>query len=434
MTDNEQDMETDAEMHDDNASLAESWQEEMPPEDDFHDHDSSEEALADEPTEVVEEETAPAPSKKGTGVMLGALAVMAVVIGGLAYLQFSGDSQPARPAPMPDLSASSQDPDRVNGLTDKKDQPTAEAGFTNLPVTPTTSEADIAAIYNSGISKTTAPSAVAMPGESRPDQAAEKMATVKDISTDIVTSGPAAPPPLTGSADARQKPPENNVATQDKAIAVAPVTAPAAPPSLQGSYAGLEPSVSSSTVDARLKELAAQLDAIRTQVQQSSQQLSQLASRLESGQPIAATTALEIRLDQVEHRLSELSASGAKTTKTAPKGETHEKAETPVASSEMIMPAAEAVVETPKPTASKAGKPKTKSSSVRSSSKTKKPAAPRWVLRAATPDAAWVSKDASAAELQQVQVGDTLAGIGTVRSIQQTDDGWMVVGSGGSVR
>lgn len=57
-----------------------------------------------------------------------------------------------------------------------------------------------------------------------------------------------------------------------------------------------------------------------------------------------------------------------------------------------------------------------------------------WILRAATPDEAWVAKDAKTRELRPVHVGDELGNIGKVTSIQQVGDTWVVQGTHGTVR
>lgn len=56
-----------------------------------------------------------------------------------------------------------------------------------------------------------------------------------------------------------------------------------------------------------------------------------------------------------------------------------------------------------------------------------------WVLRAAKPGVAWVAKKGSD-DLQMVNVGDTLAGVGTVTSISQDSMGqWVIDGSRGHI-
>lgn len=59
--------------------------------------------------------------------------------------------------------------------------------------------------------------------------------------------------------------------------------------------------------------------------------------------------------------------------------------------------------------------------------------APRWVLRAATPKSAWIAESGDAKELRQVKVGDTLPGLGTIRTIKNVGGAWVVQGSKGSV-
>jgi hypothetical protein len=58
----------------------------------------------------------------------------------------------------------------------------------------------------------------------------------------------------------------------------------------------------------------------------------------------------------------------------------------------------------------------------------------RWVLRAATPNEAWVAPDAFSQDLRRIRVGDEFPGLGRVKSIRQSGDGWMVEGTAGNVR
>ena len=56
-----------------------------------------------------------------------------------------------------------------------------------------------------------------------------------------------------------------------------------------------------------------------------------------------------------------------------------------------------------------------------------------WILRAATPDEAWVAKGSETRELRPVHIGDKLPGIGKVVAIRQTGDGWVLEGTSGSI-
>jgi len=60
-------------------------------------------------------------------------------------------------------------------------------------------------------------------------------------------------------------------------------------------------------------------------------------------------------------------------------------------------------------------------------------AKPVWVLRSASPGQAWVSTSATSSDLKQLQVGDSLAGIGRVTAIQHQGDDWVVQGTQGSI-
>ena len=57
-----------------------------------------------------------------------------------------------------------------------------------------------------------------------------------------------------------------------------------------------------------------------------------------------------------------------------------------------------------------------------------------WVLRAATPNEAWVAKNDSSSDLTHVRVGETLPGIGQVQSIRPIGDSWVIEGTDGVVR
>lgn len=57
-----------------------------------------------------------------------------------------------------------------------------------------------------------------------------------------------------------------------------------------------------------------------------------------------------------------------------------------------------------------------------------------WVLRAASPDEAWVAKGQDSPAIQPVRVGDTLQGVGRITSIRQDGDQWIVEGTQGYVR
>ncbi|NDC56090.1 MAG: hypothetical protein EBZ69_04675, partial [Alphaproteobacteria bacterium] len=57
-----------------------------------------------------------------------------------------------------------------------------------------------------------------------------------------------------------------------------------------------------------------------------------------------------------------------------------------------------------------------------------------WILRSATRTEAWVARDIDTTQLQRVQVGDTLPGIGRITAIQRDDKRWVVQGTQGAIR
>ena len=56
-----------------------------------------------------------------------------------------------------------------------------------------------------------------------------------------------------------------------------------------------------------------------------------------------------------------------------------------------------------------------------------------WILRAATPNEAWVAKSSSSSDLVHVKPGESLAGIGQVQSIRAVGDRWVIEGTEGAV-
>ncbi len=55
------------------------------------------------------------------------------------------------------------------------------------------------------------------------------------------------------------------------------------------------------------------------------------------------------------------------------------------------------------------------------------------MLRAATPEEAWIATSPSSTDLVSVRVGDNLPSLGRVQAIKQIGDRWVVEASQGSV-
>ncbi len=426
MTDNEQELESDQPMHEDGETHAEGWQEELPPEDDFHDRDEHEpDATISEEVETAAETFTPPESreKRGSKVLFGTLAGIALVIGGLAYLQFGGKSAPKAPAPVPASVTTKSAPSSAPENALKAQQ--SDTGFSSLPATPTTSEADITAIYNAGIGNTKQPmtNTVAIPGDSSPDNSLEKGRDTRISASDILTTAPIVPP---------VKP----MATPEKTPVLEtppPVAAPA-----PVAVAPVLPSAAQTEMENRIKELSSQLEDLKNTIGQMNLQTSQIVSKLEkapSEDAMKSLEALENRLAQLEQKLAQ--SGNKKSIKPVAKEEVKE----PVKELSALPQELENVHFPPsmqeeapvKQTVKKATASRLKKAVKARDTSASKAKAAGWVLRAATPDSAWVSKGANAPELQQVQVGDTLPGIGKIRAIEQTGDRWTIIGTQGKI-
>lgn len=283
-----------------------------------------------------------------------------------------------------------------------------------------------------------------------------------DISTDISNLKPAAPDvaPTTGltpvAADAVVKPvPNLMVAPSDTAtaaplsdataVALSPKPAtitPAPTPSAVVAATPLPPTPTSvpvivappsvtattpaaakdNSVDVKLAALSARVEDLQKSLAQATQQLSQVSAKLSAD---ASTTnpGLDERLNKIEQKLNQTQPSsklaavvasdtGAEVMPTVYKSHAHKTHVKKVSYIHTKKPLHKAV----------------------SHEKEAAVDAPHWVLRAATPDEAWVATDANSPELRHVQIGDTLAGIGTVQAIHQNGDKWVLQGSSGTLQ
>lgn len=454
------------EAHDD------SWQDELPPEsdlppeDDFHDVGSvdeqdgetdltgDEESYVEEPSSegVAEGEVGAIDKTRGKKVLVGALVVGVVFIGGLAYLQFGGSSKSTNSLPIAqvvNLKSGPEKPDAAPRLP--SNQATSATAPSNGPT-------DMASLYVG-----TAPQGVAMPLSSSKDGAGENgdKAALGNSSDMMTLDGPvgaaAAPAPVPAKAETA---PATKPAMAEAAPALPPVPDGAALPSSSNALRPVPaalPAVaplpsSSAATDARMKALNDQIDALKKALDQTMQQNAELMKRIDSMQndQTAANekAALEGRVKQLEQQLASQAASAPVAVASAPKASVAVKA-APAHRSELDMLADSSITESSGPEqegrASSApvssGRKKTystssskrKSRNARKGSSRSSVAGSGWVLRAATPDTAWVSMGPEAQELRRVTVGETLSGIGKVKEIRQDGESWTLVGTKGSV-
>ncbi len=416
---------------DPSGAEAEGWQDDLPPEDDFHDAEAlAEDGMEETLEEGGEEETVAdgqSDKRKGKLILFSMLGIGVLFVGGLLYLQFGGESGPSAALPI----GSVIDVEAVAKDKTKKAEP-------ELYVTPTTGETDISSLYKTsqqqaGAGGTALPSAV----DSLTGGGADKAALGE--STEIITDNPSPPAPTIAKIENIPVPPlsaqKEQVAPPPSAEAsLTPEPAPSASLApIPASLGGGEPqkqNPSLAEAEVRLGKMEEQLGALKKELDEALQKNIELVKQLEVTQNAKAaseTQGLEEKVRQLEQQLAVAQESKGK------KAEPAAQASSGLFVEEMSGSAAE-----PRSVAKKkTTKPKTVAKKKKATTPKKKTASSSssgWVLRAATPDAAWVSTSSHSAELRRVGVGESLPGIGRVVEIRQNGDVWEVVGSSGTLR
>lgn len=459
---------------DDEASQADSWQDELPPEsdlppeDDFHDAEtldddselSGEESYVEDPAGEDVPEVGAIDKGRGKKILVGALVVGTVFIGGLAYLQFGGNANKSSVAiPMGqviDLKNISEKP-KTAAVMPKTGSQAASAAA------PTNGSTDMASLYvgshADGMANAlpSAQDAMASGNKSSLGNSSDMMTLDGPVSAHDGAAVPAATIP------GQDKATTDNTASAAKALAPIADT-PALPPipdvpsaatpsplrPVPTAAVPAQPSLAASAeADARLKALNDQIDSLKKSLDQAAQQNADLTKRLETLQQDQTAAnekaALEGRIKELEQQIATQAAAvpapvAAKPAAKAAAPAAHRSeldmladssmAEPPVAEKEAQVEKAPAVSTKKKRTS--VSRKKSRSASRRESGRSSV-AASGWVLRAATPDTAWVSMGADAAELRRVTVGETLSGIGKVKEIRQDGEVWTLIGTKGSV-
>lgn len=194
-------------------------------------------------------------------------------------------------------------------------------------------------------------------------------------------------------------------------------------------------------IDARIASLSARVDELKKSLDQATQQLSQA----QTGVSLSATSGtsnaqVEDRLTKVEQQLAQLEHAPAtppvltlSSTTSEPEAATENNVFPSVKSN--VLPSAKSTAHTSKHRAARTHRSTKKASAAKSVAHTSKSSAPasKWVLRAATPDEAWVAKDSTTSDLRHIMVGDELQGIGRIKAIHQVGDTWTVEGTKGNL-
>jgi uncharacterized coiled-coil protein SlyX len=370
------------------------WISNEPPVDDFGDP-AAEAATVSEGDEHAHEESAseepPAEEKKKFPVLLllGAVGSLAV-IGGLAYWQFGGQGeQPSL------LDTAAQSAASAPHFASKPAASSADTqpALPNFAAKPAASSAEAPGQAAQDVAPTTGYSVPSASGET-----GKRRAALQEAGSAVPTAGVSAPAPASAGIAL-----DNMQGQAPMAPAPAAMSAPA-----------------NSASDARLAALSDRIDDLQKSLSQATAQLGQISEKLNASQTQGAApvsvppdAAIQERLDKLEQKLAQM--------------EQHQAAPPPpLTSVDTVFP----------PQTSR----KSKHVSVRKPSTHKiarqapKASKEKWVLRAATPDEAWVAKSADSRELRPVHVGDDLAGIGKVTDIRQEGDSWILRGTAGTVR
>lgn len=356
----------------DGGAQAETWQEEQPPEDTFAD----ETADADPAQESSAAEAQAQRRKRGNMIFMGALAVFTLIIGGLVYMQFFSGSVSSEMQPVQVTEA--VDPALAPAVTNLE---TAAVDAANAALPPGMPAGD------SGTTPTVAPS---------------DMAGLVSDSSGVASAWPVPTPTVTPSVPAPQ-PDASTTIPQPQQIGGQPLVQ--APPVAVPTAQAVTGTVAALPMESRMAQIEIQLTTLQQTLDRNAQEIMQLAARM----PTADTQAMEQRLGQLQQQLDNLATQRSTVTTTQ----------------------TTSVVE-PKPVARKTtSKP---ASEPRKARNTQPATSSKWVLRAATPDAAWVSAGAAATDLKRVAVGDSLTGIGRIKEIRQSGNNWQVIGSTGIIR
>ncbi len=387
---------------------AEVWHDDRPPVDDFADHPAEEAVASEEAMPEGDQSEAPVTEKKKRSILLPiAVGIIGVLfLGAMLYIQFGGSNSNTNPPPIAVASSAPSSPT------------TAAASTTSS--TPASGDVDIGSLYNG---------ATQDQSQGKPTAADAAPTTSSAIMTPppAPASTPASPPSVVPSkadqpTQPSLQPSPPPMAVQNPIVMPAPI-APAPPTSATSDNGAAEQ---------RLSALTSRVDDLQKALDQATQQLGQVSNMVAANPPSQNTAqtnpALEERLDKLEQRLAQLSNSETASTSSGISEPQPTSRSNSVVMSRMTHKA--------KHKSRKHGAPKNVAHNVsRHHTKVANagPANTHWVLRAATPDSAWVATSASSADLRRVEIGDDLPGVGRVRAIHQTGDSWVIEGSKGTV-
>jgi hypothetical protein len=259
--------------------------------------------------------------------------------------------------------------------------------------------------------------------------------------TGFGSAAPAAPADASGNLPVAQSgsaTPQTETAALPPSAAMMAAPAPDAPvmavknlPAPQFPAVPGPATASTAVTDDRFNALSSRIDDLQKSLGIAAQQLNQISDRLAKA-PTGAMAAAPApggtdqqtsdRIGRLEQKLAQL--------------EEHQASGRPVAAAEYKPDDNASIMQEPVKTgvSHKHAKVAHRKAHLKTGATTPQEKPSPWVLRAASPDEAWVSQGSDGRNLQPVHIGDNLAGIGKVSVIQQFGDTWIVQGTMGALR
>lgn len=346
-------------------------------------------ATAEHSEEV--EAVAAAPKGRSPVLPIAAAIVGVAALGGVAWWQFSSNTEPASPSM---TAAQPFAPVAVNPATQASAAPQAATPAAQ-PAEPVTPTQNAAPVETASPSPAMAPVPVAPVPVAAAPVAAPETSVAPDKMANASPSVSSSAPPATPMEKSGEKPVD--AASAPPAATMVPMPSPAT-----------VSSAASPSDQARIDALTARMNSLQSTLDQITQQLGQISKTVGAGHNAAAdasTMPLSLAAENVPERRAAPVEPVAH--------HTHHHTNHAVSTHRR---AAKAHHKETKPVVAA------------------KPVTTKWVLRAASPGQAWVATDPTSVDLKHLQVGDTLPGIGRVETINNVGGTWTVVGSKGSVQ
>lgn len=388
-------------------------------------------AFADEP--AAQKSSAPAKSAKKSGGALLPLVVLGVIgAGAAAYFTMPAKApQNAEPAgqvgtlPMGSEQTAAAEPVMTPTVSDETmATPAPLEGEAALTAEQTTTASEpVASAPDMVLPDDEVPLASASSSVNATDSAPVGEADAS-LAAPTVDELPAMPeltteaPVVSATPAEAQAAPADVTAAVEQPAAVAPATpAEQAAPAVAATASAPAPAPAVETAAVVSSAVASDLDARLAVLERQVSDLAKAVDKLAVAQPDLSKTVAALS-KSVEGLAKDVKARPAASTSAAPVASVAPAAPVVAADTPAVSSAVPQAVS--KPAAPVATKPAA-------------PAKTNWVLRAAQDGMAWVSPTADG-ELQRVTVGQSLSGIGKIKSIEMVDGAWQVIGTTGRIR